>query len=617
MITASAEALWTAVAPAIGNHLWQSTLFAVLAGALGLSMSKHHARVRYGLWLAASAKFLIPFSLLVSVGNHIALPNPTSVRVSRFSVVMAQASQPFVEEHDSRSAAVSSAEPGPPRILPVLAFSLWLSGFAAILFHWRVRWRRMSTAVRASTPLREGPEAEMLLRLQRLMGMRKRVELASTATAVEPGVFGFFRTVLLLPTNVRDRLPNEHLEAVLAHELCHVRRRDNVAAAAHMIVEAVFWFHPLVWWLGSRLVEERERACDQEVLKLGNDPEVYAESILKTCRYYLESPLACVSGITGSDLKMRIVRIMTDGAAKKLSPGRKLFLAAAGIAAVSAPIVLGFLNPRPGPAQTSANAASPKFEVASIKPSDGSNGLFRVGLDPSGRFMANNITVKFLLEQAYGMKDSQISGAPSWVDSEHYDIEAKPEDAFVQEKLSRDERFRQTSLMMRSLLADRFKLIVRHETKEQPIYAMVVAKNGLKLHEAAPAPEPDPSTRPSPGGPVGRGGIQMRRGELIANAVGLDRLEDILSRIVGRVVLNQTGLTGVYDFDLKWTPEEGEGPIMRGPAGPPPADAPPPPEANGPNIFSAVQDQLGLKLESQKSPVDTIVIEHIEKPSEN
>lgn len=109
----------------------------------------------------------------------------------------------------------------------------------------------------------------------------------------------------------------------------------------------------------------------------------------------------------------------------------------------------------------------------------------------------------------------------------------------------------------------------------------------------------------------------MMPGEFNANAVGVDRLADILSRIVGRVVVNETGLTGQYDFTLKWTPEQSEGPMMRGPVGPPPADAPPPPDPNGPTIFSALQEQLGLKLESQKSPVDTIVIEHVERPSEN
>src|SRR5262249_39705095 len=158
------------------------------------------------------------------------------------------------------------------------------------------------------------------------------VALRSTATAIEPGIFGIFWPVLLLPANIADRLATPHLESVLAHELCHVRRRDNLASAIHMLVEAVFWFHPLVWWMGARLIEERDHACDEAVVKLGNDPEVYAESILQTCRYYLESPLACVSGITGSDLNRRIVRIMSEGAAKKLTQARRLLLAAVGIA---------------------------------------------------------------------------------------------------------------------------------------------------------------------------------------------------------------------------------------------------------------------------------------------
>ena len=119
-------------------------------------------------------------------------------------------------------------------------------------------------------------------------------------------MFGIFRPVLLLPEGITDRLSPAQLQAVLAHELCHVRRRDNLAAAIHMFVEALFWFHPLVWWIKARLIEEQERACDEEVLRLGGDPQVYAESILKICEFYLTSPLICVSGITGSNLKKRI-----------------------------------------------------------------------------------------------------------------------------------------------------------------------------------------------------------------------------------------------------------------------------------------------------------------------
>ncbi len=123
---------------------------------------------------------------------------------------------------------------------------------------------------------------------------------------------GLLRPILLLPAGIAERLTPPQLEAVLAHELCHVRRRDNLFASIHMIVEAIFWFHPLVWWIGARLVEERERACDEEVLSLGSEPHVYAEAILNVCKLYVESPLVCVSGVTGANLKRRIEAIMTN-----------------------------------------------------------------------------------------------------------------------------------------------------------------------------------------------------------------------------------------------------------------------------------------------------------------
>ena len=157
----------------------------------------------------------------------------------------------------------------------------------------------------------------------------------------EPGVFGIFRPVLLLPEGITHRLSPAQLQAVLAHELCHVRRRDNLAMAIHMVVEALFWFHPLVWFIKARLIEEQERACDEEVLRLGGDPQVYAESILRICEFYLTSPLICVSGIAGSNLKKRIEDIMRNRVALKLSLSRALLLAVAAIAALAGPIIIG------------------------------------------------------------------------------------------------------------------------------------------------------------------------------------------------------------------------------------------------------------------------------------
>src|SRR5438445_13697921 len=145
----------------------------------------------------------------------------------------------------------------------------------------------------------------------------------SSPTLLEPGVFGVFRPVLLLPEGIFDRLTPAQLKAVIAHELCHVRHRDNLIAAIQMFVEAAFWFHPMVWWIGRRMVEERERACDEEVLRLGSDPEVYAAGILNVCRFYVESRLACASGVTGADLKKRIEAIMTKRIVIGMSAARK------------------------------------------------------------------------------------------------------------------------------------------------------------------------------------------------------------------------------------------------------------------------------------------------------
>ena len=146
---------------------------------------------------------------------------------------------------------------------------------------------------------------------------------------------------------ISARLDDAHVEAILAHEVWHVRRRDNLFAALHMLVEAIFWFHPAVWYLGTRLVEEREVACDEEVLELGSERQIYAESILKICEFCVGSPLACVSGVTGADLKRRIVRIMTSGATRKLDFTKKFLLGAAGFTALAVPVVFGLAHAMP------------------------------------------------------------------------------------------------------------------------------------------------------------------------------------------------------------------------------------------------------------------------------
>jgi bla regulator protein BlaR1 len=333
-----------AIAPAMANHLWQSTLFAVLAAILTLAFKKNQARIRHGLWLAASLKFLVPFSLLMNLGRHLGGPRfSLSGRSGLFSAVEAF-SQPFTfvvvtpVNHASTSAYLHT-------LLPRLIAAVWLCGFLTVLILWSVRWRRIAAAAHRSTPMDQGREVDALRQLEKIGGVRRPMTLLlSRDSALEPGIFGIFRPVLLWPARISEHLQDSHLRAILAHEVSHVRRRDNLTAAMHMAVEALFWFHPMVWWLGARLVEERELACDEEVLQLGNSPSIYAESILKTCEFCVESPLACVSGVTGAELKERIVRIMTPNLAKKLSPSRRLLLASVGVAAVVGPVLFGLWN---------------------------------------------------------------------------------------------------------------------------------------------------------------------------------------------------------------------------------------------------------------------------------
>ncbi len=192
-------------------------------------------------------------------------------------------------------------------------------------------WLRVRAAVRASAAFGIS-EA----------GISETVEIRVSRCHLGPGVVGILRPVLLFPEGIAERLTPSELETVLAHELCHVRRRDNLFAAIHMIVEAAFWFHPLVWWISARLVEEREQACDEEVLSLGSHPEIYADAILNVCKFYAQSPLIGVSGVSGASIRRRIEAIMLNRF-KQLSRAKKLLLAAAGTAALAGPVAIGLL----------------------------------------------------------------------------------------------------------------------------------------------------------------------------------------------------------------------------------------------------------------------------------
>ena len=333
----------------LANHLWQSTLFAVAVGLLTLMCRKNHASVRYWLWFSASVKFFIPFTLLMALGDRLEWASRApQIAAPAVSATLAQVSRPFVVDPAIGFLFVQEA----PRSVDWFALAVlgvWVAGTIAMTVVRFRTWRQIRAAVRASSPWAVAS-----------LPMPAGVAVRSTPGVMEPGVVGLWRPVILVPSGIEDDLTPRQLAAVLTHELCHIRRRDNVTAAVHMIAEAVFWFYPLVWWIGSRLVDERERACDEEVLRTCGEPQTYAEGIVNVCRRYVESPLACVSGVSGSNVKNRIRDIMTNRTVAKLSVAQKAVLAGVGAVAVVAPILAQSV-PLP-------SATELRFEVASIKP---------------------------------------------------------------------------------------------------------------------------------------------------------------------------------------------------------------------------------------------------------
>jgi bla regulator protein BlaR1 len=568
---------------------------------LAFVLRTNSAKVRYWVWLSASLKFLLPFALLVSLGSVV--PRPVRYRVSVpapvFPDTLVQIAEPFSPTPNATVPAHA-----PLRWVPFAIGVVWALGFLAITLARCRSWLGVRAALRASTPI------ELPIPVRAFI----------TPGAEEPGIVGFLRPVLVLPAQLLEHLNPRQLGAILTHEMCHVRRRDNFFAAVHMAVEAIFWFHPLVWWIGSRLVEERELACDEEVLRMGCEPADYVQGILKVCRFYTESPLPCISGVTGADIKKRLRAILAGGIAHELSGGKKVTLATIGLAALAAPILIGMLNTPAIRAQTPP-ATMPKFEVASIKPT-GSRGGGRMQPMP-GRLTAS-APLGVLMEAAYNVQPFQIVSGPEWVKIDGYAVDAKA---------SGNPEHTQMMLMLQSLLADRFQLRFHRESREMPVYALAPAHGGLKLplprdgscveetEVQPPGQGPTPAriveqhpdytvyeSAPRCGGvdvPLEAGGWHMRGGK-----VPMAEFLRVLSLVLGRTVTDQTGFPGVFDVNLDFRADD----TIAGMPPPPPGAISA--ETASPSIFSAVQ-QLGLRLESTKGPVEVLVIDHVERPSAN
>ena len=321
-----------------------------------------------------------------------------------------------------------------------------------------------------------------------------------------------------------------------------------------------------------------------------------------------------VSRAIRPDLRKRIVDVMTKNVDRKLKFARRPLLLLAGSMAFAAPIALGQGGATPSGTLTVAttDVKVPIFDVVSVKPNKSDSGMVRIMAKPDG-YSASNVSLKMLIQGAYGIREDLVSGAPNWADSARFDIDAKVagSDVDALKKLSPEQR----RLILQPLLAERFKLKIHIETKQLPVYELVLAKGGSKLKEAAPGDAYANGIK-GPDGVAHGGMMRVGRGQLTAQAVPVTSLGNMLSQQLHRTVIDKSGLTGKYDLELNWTPDQGSDPMFKGPDGSQ-QRAEAAPDASGPSIFTALQEQLGLRLQSAKGPVETLVIDHVEMPSEN
>lgn len=492
----------------------------------------------------------------------------------------------------------------PAQFLPWVV-TAWLAG--AVVFWMRLLGGWMYAEQLRSRQVRPAPREwqQSLDRLRTRIRVSRPVRLLVSSVAQVPAVIGWLRPVVLVPVGALAGLPPEQMEALLLHELAHIRRHDYLVHIAQSVVEALLFYHPAIWWISGHIRSEREHCCDDAAVSVHGDVLAYARALAEMESARPEHFHPAVAA-TGGSLAHRIARLLGHaGPAPRTVSGAGV-TGAAILLAITAFAVFG----QPG--------ARPKFEVASIKPS--AEQRFITVLPLPGRLTAT-APLRVLMQNAYTVQPFQIVGGPDWIGSDRYEIDAKADGS-----ANRAQMF----VMLQSLLEDRFQLKIHHETRELPVYTLVAARGGLKLPTpkdggcVAPVsngvPEVPPAgsrmTPPGPGKlpPTQCGGVRVmleRTGaRMEGGKVPMAEFVRMLSTVLDRPVIDKTGFNGLFDLKLEFLPDE----IST-------ALPPPPPGTQGPDsspsILIALQEQLGLRLESAKGPVDVIVIDQVEKPSAN
>jgi uncharacterized protein (TIGR03435 family) len=456
-------------------------------------------------------------------------------------------------------------------------------------------------------------------------GVAQPVALLLHEAVATPMTCGLFRPVIILPADA-TQWTGEGLRCALVHELEHIRRADWPVHIAARIVCAAYWFHPLAWMAWRRLCLEAEHACDDAVVR-AEDGTAYAQQLVTLARRRVKAyAQPALSMANASDLSARVAALLDETQRRgrlRASTACAMSAAAAVLMMTLAPLRAG----TPGVVQApAATAKRPAFAVVSIRKNDAGGDESYSRLQPGGRIVIVNQTVRTLILFSYALQPQRLAGGPEWLDRDRFDIIAQAESEIPPVPPG---TIGPGHLMIQQLLADRFNLAVHAEKRELPIYALTLARSGgqlgprispaqtdcatvmaAMLKGAAGGGAPPAVPRLADGRPACGLTIRAADGRIVAGGTLLANLAGVLSTRVGRIVEDRTGLTGAFDFDLEFAPD----PTAATAAGSPTVA---PAAGDRPSLFTALEEQLGLRLQPQRAPVDMLVIDRIEPPSEN
>jgi uncharacterized protein (TIGR03435 family) len=570
------------------------------------------------LLVAAFAVLLaLPVASFVMPSRSVTLPDPSlasSAPVTPIVPVMTSPSPARLGAQESVDAPRTDSR----MTVSALLWTVW--GVGALLCLWPVlagTWQLRGLRRSGSSYARGDA---LLRRLSAEGGLQRSIAVRVHESIPGPMTYGTLRPVILLPLDA-ESWSDDALGRAMIHELEHVRRGDWFSQYMARTVSALYWFHPLVWIAWSRLGLEAERACDDAVLRR-SEATAYANQLVQLAERLANTatpPLLAMAACR--DLSTR-VRAVLDGAQARGRAGTLPVAAAIAVAVVFIAAVAPLRAVRQGGTVADGAQQPPlAFDTASVKPNKSGAEERYIRIDPGGASLTVvNLQLRELITFAYQIQSFQLEGGPNWITSDRFDILGKPErpvpgtGAFFngQEPLR---------LMMRTLLAERFKLAMHKQTKELPIFELVLArqdgKPGPQLRPAAvdcaarSAAAARGETPPALSGPPGPGscGMNMNPVSVRGGGVTMTMLANLLERTVGRLVIDRTGLTGTWDLEVKYTPERSQLP--------PGVEPPVPIDWNGPSLFTALEEQLGLKLRPARGPVEVLVIDSVQQPTPN